>query len=127
MIVESILVVGFTILLDFKFGDPRNKYHLTAIGSLIAKLTPVAKNELCYSRKIRWYVCCRNYFWNSYLVTFYIIYWNFFDYCRFHFINCFSNHWRYFIENYHCYSWNGKTCNFCTRNDILMWLEPISR
>ena len=46
MIVESILVVGFAILLDLKFGDPKNKYHPTAwIGTLIAKLTPIAKNE----------------------------------------------------------------------------------
>ena len=46
MIIESLLVVGFAILLDFKFGDPKNKYHPTAwIGSLIAKLTPLAKNE----------------------------------------------------------------------------------
>ena len=46
MIIESILVVGFAILLDFKFGDPKNKYHPTAwIGTLIAKLTPIAKNE----------------------------------------------------------------------------------
>jgi len=29
-----------------KFGDPKNKYHPTAwIGTLIAKLTPIAKNE----------------------------------------------------------------------------------
>jgi len=46
MIVESILVFGFAILLDLKFGDPKNKYHPTAwIGTLIAKLTPIAKNE----------------------------------------------------------------------------------
>ena len=46
MIIESLLVVGFAILLDFKFGDPKNKYHPTAwIGSLIAKLIPVAKND----------------------------------------------------------------------------------
>ena len=46
MIIESLLVVGFAIILDFKFGDPENKYHPTAwIGSLIAKLTPVAKNN----------------------------------------------------------------------------------
>ncbi|MGY5147010.1 MAG: cobalamin biosynthesis protein [Candidatus Nitrosopumilus sp. bin_7KS] len=46
MIVESIFVIGFAILLDFKFGDPKNKYHPTAwIGTLIAKLTPMAKNE----------------------------------------------------------------------------------
>ena len=46
MIIESLLVVGFAILLDFKFGDPKNKYHPTAwIGSLIARLTPTAKND----------------------------------------------------------------------------------
>ena len=53
MIVESILVVGFAILLDFKFGDPKNKYHPTAwIGSLIAKLTPVTKNDHAIIEKI---------------------------------------------------------------------------
>jgi len=46
MIVESLLVLGFALLLDLKFGDPKNKYHPTAwIGILIAKLTPIAKNE----------------------------------------------------------------------------------
>ena len=46
MIIESIFVIGLAILLDFKFGDPKNKYHPTAwIGTLIAKLTPIAKNE----------------------------------------------------------------------------------
>ncbi|MBT8242526.1 MAG: cobalamin biosynthesis protein [Nitrosopumilus sp.] len=46
MIVESLLVIGFAVLLDFKFGDPKNKYHPTAwIGTLIAKLTPIAKNK----------------------------------------------------------------------------------
>ncbi len=46
MIVESIFVIGLAILLDFKFGDPKNKYHPTAwIGTLIAKLTPMAKNK----------------------------------------------------------------------------------
>ena len=46
MILESILIIGFAILLDLKFGDPKNKYHPTAwIGNLIAKLTPAAKNQ----------------------------------------------------------------------------------
>ena len=46
MIIESIFVIGLAILLDFKFGDPKNKYHPTAwIGILIAKLTPLAKNQ----------------------------------------------------------------------------------
>lgn len=45
MIIESILVVFFTLVLDFTVGDPRNKFHPTAwIGSLIAKLTPLTKN-----------------------------------------------------------------------------------
>ena len=47
MILESLLLTAIiAILLDFKFGDPKNKYHLTAwIGILIAKLTPIAKNQ----------------------------------------------------------------------------------
>jgi len=46
MIIESFFVIGLAILLDFKFGDPKNKYHPTSwIGILIAKLTPMAKNE----------------------------------------------------------------------------------
>ena len=46
MIIESIFVIGLAVLLDFKFGDPKNKYHPTAwIGILIAKLTPLAKNQ----------------------------------------------------------------------------------
>ncbi|MGY5152499.1 MAG: cobalamin biosynthesis protein [Candidatus Nitrosopumilus sp. bin_6a] len=46
MIVESLLVISAALLLDFKFGDPKNKYHPTAwIGSFLAKLTLVAKNE----------------------------------------------------------------------------------
>jgi len=46
MIVESFFIIGLAILLDLKFGDPKNKYHPTSwIGTLIAKLTPMAKNE----------------------------------------------------------------------------------
>ena len=46
MIVESLLIIGFALLLDFKLGDPKNKYHPTSwIGSFLAKLTPVTKNE----------------------------------------------------------------------------------
>lgn len=46
MIIESIFVIGLAVLLDLKFGDPKNKYHPTAwIGTLIAKLTPFAKNN----------------------------------------------------------------------------------
>ena len=46
MIIESLVIIGFALLLDFKFGDPRNKYHPTAwIGIFLAKLTPIAKNK----------------------------------------------------------------------------------
>ena len=40
MILESIAVIGFAILLDLVFGDPRNRYHPTAwIGNLIGIIT----------------------------------------------------------------------------------------
>ena len=46
MIFESISVIGFAILIDLIFGDPKNRYHPTAwIGMLIAKFTPIAKNQ----------------------------------------------------------------------------------
>ncbi len=46
MIIESLSVITLALLLDFIFGDPKNKYHPTAwIGSLIAKLTPLCKNS----------------------------------------------------------------------------------
>ena len=46
MILESILVVILAITLDFIVGDPKNKFHPTSwIGSLIAKLVPLVKNQ----------------------------------------------------------------------------------
>jgi len=46
MIIESIAIIGFAILLDLKFGDPKNRYHPTAwIGTFIAKLTTITKNQ----------------------------------------------------------------------------------
>ncbi len=46
MILESISIIGFAILIDLIFGDPKNRYHPTAwIGMLIAKFTPIAKNQ----------------------------------------------------------------------------------
>ena len=46
MILEFISIIGVAIFLDFAFGDPKNKYHLTAwIGKLIALLVPIAKNQ----------------------------------------------------------------------------------
>ena len=53
MIVESIAIVTFALLLDFTFGDPKNKYHPTVwIGTLIAKITPLAKNQNTYIEKL---------------------------------------------------------------------------
>jgi len=46
MILESIFIIGFAILIDLIFGDPKNRYHPTAwIGILIAKFTPPAKHH----------------------------------------------------------------------------------
>ena len=46
MILESISIIGFAILIDLIFGDPKNRYHPTAwIGKLIAKFTPLAKHH----------------------------------------------------------------------------------
>ena len=46
MILESIFIIGFAILIDLIFGDPKNRYHPTAwIGILIAKFTPLAKHH----------------------------------------------------------------------------------
>lgn len=46
MIVESILILVFALILDFSIGDPSNRYHPTAwIGKLIARLTPLVKNN----------------------------------------------------------------------------------
>jgi len=46
MMLESIIVVISALILDFLIGDPKNKFHPTSwIGSLIAKIVPVVKNE----------------------------------------------------------------------------------
>ena len=46
MILESISIIGFAILIDLIFGDPKNRYHPTAwIGTLIAKFTTLAKHH----------------------------------------------------------------------------------
>jgi len=46
LIFESILIVLLALGLDFAVGDPKSKFHPTAwIGTLIAKLTPFAKNS----------------------------------------------------------------------------------
>ena len=53
MIFESISVIGFAILIDLIFGDPKNRYHPTAwIGMLIAKFTPITKNQNIIYEKI---------------------------------------------------------------------------
>jgi adenosylcobinamide-phosphate synthase len=46
MIFEPLLVIGIALILDFIFGDPKNKYHPTAwIGLFIATLVPIIKNK----------------------------------------------------------------------------------
>ena len=46
MIFESISIIGFAILIDLIFGDPKNRYHPTAwIGTLIAKFTTLVKHQ----------------------------------------------------------------------------------
>jgi len=53
MILESIVIVAFALGIDFAFGDSKNRYHPTAwIGTLIAKLTPLAKNQNTYVEKL---------------------------------------------------------------------------
>ena len=53
MILESISIIGFAILIDLIFGDPKNRYHPTAwIGTLIAKFTPLAKHQNSIFEKI---------------------------------------------------------------------------
>jgi len=53
MILESIVVVAFALGIDFVFGDPKTRYHPTAwIGTLIAKLTSLAKNQNTYVEKL---------------------------------------------------------------------------
>ncbi len=53
MILESIVIVAFALGIDFAFGDPKSRYHPTAwIGTLIAKLTPLAKNQNTYIEKL---------------------------------------------------------------------------
>ena len=52
MIFESILIIGFAIILDLVVGDPRNKYHPTAwIGNFIGSLVPLFKNENAHLEK----------------------------------------------------------------------------
>ena len=46
MILESVIIVGFALLLDFLVGDPKTRYHPTAwIGKLIASIVPFTKSN----------------------------------------------------------------------------------
>jgi len=46
MILESIIIIGFAILLDLVLGDPKNRYHPTVwIGNLIGTITTRMRNE----------------------------------------------------------------------------------
>ena len=45
MILESITIIGFAIMLDLIFGDPKNRYHPTAwVGNFIGSITTCMKN-----------------------------------------------------------------------------------
>lgn len=51
MIAESALIMSIALLIDFAFGDPRSRFHPTAwIGSLIARLAPVARGSPIHER-----------------------------------------------------------------------------
>ena len=53
MILESFIIIGFALFLDFTLGDPKNKFHPTAwIGNFIATLTPFAKNQNPHYEKL---------------------------------------------------------------------------
>ena len=63
MILESISIIGFAILIDLIFGDPKNRYHPTAwIGTLIAKITPIVKHQNSIFEKNWRYFNYNNYF-----------------------------------------------------------------
>ena len=52
MLIESILIIGFAIILDLVVADPRNKYHPTAwIGGFISNLVPLFKSKDSNSEK----------------------------------------------------------------------------
>ena len=53
MILESILVVLFALIIDFKLGDDRNRFHPTIlIGGMVERLVPLTKNCLPKIQKI---------------------------------------------------------------------------
>ncbi len=53
MILESILVVLFALIIDFKVGDPRNRFHPTVlVGGMVERLVPISKNCLPKIQKI---------------------------------------------------------------------------
>ena len=53
MIIESLLIVGFALGLDFAVGDPKNRFHPTAwIGKFIGKIVPYGKTNSALSEKI---------------------------------------------------------------------------
>ena len=52
MLIESILIIGFAIILDLVVADPRNRYHPTAwIGRFISNLVPLFKSKDSDSEK----------------------------------------------------------------------------
>ena len=46
MILESVVIVGFALLLDFFIGDPKTKYHTTAwVGKLLEIIVTITKKH----------------------------------------------------------------------------------
>ena len=53
MMIESLLIVGFALGLDFAVGDPKNRFHPTAwIGKFIGKIVPYGKTNSALTEKI---------------------------------------------------------------------------
>lgn len=51
--IEPVAVVFVALLIDFVFGDPRNRFHPTAwIGALIARLAPAARGHSCTTERL---------------------------------------------------------------------------
>ena len=57
MIAEPIVAIFLALLIDFTFGDPKNKFHPTVwIGTLIAKLVPYLQKVPTHLKNLPGYV-----------------------------------------------------------------------
>ena len=51
--IESLLIVGFALGIDFAVGDPKNRFHPTAwIGKFIGRIIPYGKTNSALTEKI---------------------------------------------------------------------------